>query len=390
MFERFLNNELPSLIKPPSLRSGERFHSRQDMTICTLFGPIKLTRDYYRGPRGGRFPLDETLALHRHYTPAVAQLMCWAGAMDSSYEHAEETFRRFTGLTIPGRQIQRIVNDLATRAVAWMRSRSPDTLPQPPAILNIQADMTGIPARPEDLVGIKGKQPDGSAKSRQIKIGCVFTQTKGINGAPERDPFSTTYAAAFCDHVDFGSLLRSEALKRGYAAAKTIVFIGDGAEWIWNMVAGFFKDAVQIVDFYHACEHLFQLCHTLEPDEIRAKTLFKKWRRFLKLDRLPRIMHEAYQRAEDANAETRQQILDQLRYFRNNAARMTYKTFRQKGFFIGSGVVEGSCRHLVAQRTKLSGMRWHCLGAEHVLAFRAIIKSRLFDAYCTSIHSIAA
>jgi hypothetical protein len=78
-----------------------------------------------------------------------------------------------------------------------------------------------------------------------------------------------------------------------------------------------------------------------------------------------------------------------LAYFRKNADRMSYKTFRAKGYFIGSGAVEGACRHIVAQRTKLSGMRWHRDGAEHVLAFRSLIKSGFFDAYCDEIRLAA-
>ena len=73
---------------------------------------------------------------------------------------------------------------------------------------------------------------------------------------------------------------------------------------------------------------------------------------------------------------------DQLPYFRDNACRMTYGTFRRKGYFIGSGAIEGACRHIVAQRTKLSGMRWLRTGAADVLTFRCLIQSNLFDAYC--------
>jgi len=384
MFERFLNNEMPSLIKPPSLRSGERFHSRQDMTVCTLFGPLKLRRDYYSGPRGGRFPLDETLALHRHYTPAVTQLMCWASAMDSSFELASETLSRFAGLTIPGRQVQRVVNDLGSQASAWMRNRPPQQRSAPVEILNIQADMTGIPMRPEELKGIKGKQPDGSAKTRQIKTGCVFTQSLDANGDPQRDPLSSTYLTKFCDVADFGALLRSEAMKRGYANARKTVFIGDGAEWIWNIADDCFKDAVQIVDFYHACEHLHSLCQLLEPDESKGKALFSAWRKRLRNNGLPRLIIETAKYAAGLDQNLRKQIDAELNYFNKNAGRMTYRTFRSKGYFIGSGAVEGACRHIVAQRAKLSGMRWLCSGADNVLAFRSIIKSGLFDNYCVS------
>jgi hypothetical protein len=178
-------------------------------------------------------------------------------------------------------------------------------------------------------------------------------------------------------------------MKRGYATARQTVFIGDGAEWIWNLVNDRFKDAVQIVDFYHACEHLHTLCQTLESDELAAKTLFKKWRRRLKINGLPKLLAEAMQRATLLPSTTAQAILSQLEYFNKNAARMTYGIFRRKGYFIGSGAVEGSCRHIVAQRTKLSGMRWHCSGAENVLAFRSLIKSNLFDAYCSNYRRAA-
>jgi len=389
LLEGFLNHEIPQLLGEPKRKPGERFHSQQDRIDCTVAGPLTLHRAYYRGPKGGRYPLDETLGLHDRYTPAVVQLMCWAGAMDSSFDLASETLRRFAGLDIPGRQVQRVVNALGAKAANWMHHRPADKRPAPIEILNIQADMTGIPARPEDLEGIHGKQPDGSAKTRQIKVGCVFTQTLDAEGQPQRDHFSSTYLTAFCDDTDFGAKLRDEAMKRGYATARQTVFIGDGAEWIWNLVNDRFKNAVQIVDFYHACEHLHTLCQTLESDEQTAKTLFKKWRRRLKINGLPKLLAEAVQRATLLPLTTAQAIPSQIEYFNKNAARMTYGTFRRKGYFIGSGAVEGSCRHIVAQRTKLSGMRWHCSGAENVLAFRSLIKSNLFDTYCSNYRRAA-
>jgi hypothetical protein len=382
LLESFLNHELPRLLGEPQLQTSECFHSQQTRRLTTVLGPINLRRAYYRGPKGGRYPLDEVLGLHDQYTPAVAQLMCWAGALDSSFELASETLARFAGLIIPGRQVQRVVNALGRPAATWMHNRPSQTRPAPVEVLNIQTDMTGIPARPEELQGISGKQPDGSAKTRQIKVGCVFTQSRDAQGRPQRDPFSSTYLAAFCDPTDFGSLLWSEAMKRGYATARKTVFLGDGAEWIWNLVSDRFHDAVQIVDFYHACEHLHALCQMLEPDEQRTKTLFKSWRKRLKNNGLPRILHEVSERLPALNSSARKAVEAQLPYFQTNATRMTYRTFRRQGYFIGSGAIEGACRHIVAQRTKLSGMRWLCSGAENVLAFRCLIKSNLFDAYC--------
>jgi hypothetical protein len=348
-----------------------------------------LRRAYYVGPKGGRYPLDEQLDLHDQYTPAVAQLMCWAGAMDPSFEQASQTLRHFAGLEIPSRQIPRVVQHYAIQAAAWMKDRPASQRQSPLPILNLQADMTGIPMRPEELRGIRGKQPDGSAKTRQIKIGCVFTQSNDARGQPQRDPSSSAYVSTFGDATELGARLAAEAMKAGYATARTVVFLGDGAEWIWNMAEDRFRGAVQIVDFYHACEHLHALCLLLEPQEFRAKALFKTWRRRLKGNGLPRILEEVARRAATLAPVPRRTVLDQLPYFYKNAARMTYRTFRRKGYFIGSGAVEGACRHVVAQRTKLSGMRWLRTGAANVLTFRCLIKSNLFDDYCKSWHHAA-
>ncbi len=382
VLEGFLNHEVPQLLGELNAQPDERFHSYQSRRVTIVAGPITLRRAYYLGSEGGRFPLDEVLGLHDQYTPAVSQLMCWAGAMDPSFEQASETLHRFAGLSIPGRQVQRMVNARGSSAADWMRERPAAPSPPPGQILNIQADMTGIPMRPKELEGINGKQPDGSAKTRQIKVGCVFTQSIDARGEPQRDPFSSTYLTGFYDVFDFGLLLRAEGLKRGYTTARTTVFLGDGAEWIWNLATDRFQGAVQIVDFYHASEHLHTLAKSLETDEVRIKTLFKKWRRSLLRNGLLKILRDATERATSLPAARRADIHTQLAYFRKNADRMTYKTFRAKGYFIGSGAVEGACRHIVAQRTKLSGMRWHCSGAEQVLAFRSLIKSGFFDEYC--------
>ena len=309
--------------------------------------------------------------------------------MDPSFTQASEVLHRFATLEIPNRQIQRVVNDQAAGALQWMQQRPADKATQPIPILNIQTDMTGIPMRPEELKGIKGKQPDGSAKTRQIKLGCVFTQSLDADGEPQRDPFSCTYLSGFEDVSDFGKALHAEACKRGYTRARTVVFLGDGAEWIWNMVADRFRGVVQIVDFFHACEHLYTLCETLEKDPPRAQQLFDSWRHRLKLNGLPRIIAEVTERATALDTDHAKDLIDQLAYFRTNANRMTYRTFRRKGYFIGSGAIEGACRHIVAQRAKLSGMRWSIPGVAHVLAFRCLIKSNLFDDYWKS-RSLAA
>lgn len=382
LVESFLNDELQFLLPESEPGDSETLHSVRMRKVETLFGPIDLRRPYYRGDQNGRCPMDEILGLHGKYTQSVTQLMCWAGAMDDSFELASETLNRFAGLDIPGRQIQRIVKKCSPKAEKWNAERPDDTRAKPVDIINIQTDMTGIPVRLEELENIKGKAADGKPKTRQIKVGCVFTQTKGKDKERQRDPFSSSYIAEFADPNDHAKALWDEALKRGYATAREKVFLGDGAEWIWNIASGRFKDAVQIVDFYHACEHLSTICKLIEDDEQLIRALFKKWRKRLKNNGLPRLLYDIEQRADKLAPDLKQAVLNELPYFRKNSHRMTYRTFIRKGYFIGSGAVEGACRHIVAQRAKLSGMRWLCRGAQNVLSFRSIIKSGHFDDFC--------
>jgi len=175
LLEGFLNNEVPQILGEPELKPDERFHSYQTRKVCTGVGAIQLQRAYYRGNHGGRYPMDEALGLHDQYTPAAVDLMCWTGAMDSSFELASETLERFAGLEIPGRQVQRVVNAFGQKAANWMHDRQSQQRQTPVEVLNIQTDMTGIPARPEELQHIKGKQPDGTATGRASRASWLTT-----------------------------------------------------------------------------------------------------------------------------------------------------------------------------------------------------------------------
>lgn len=217
LLEEFLNRELPHLLPPEALRPGEQFHSWRTRRVMTLAGPIRLRRAYYRGPQGGRCPLDERLGLSEQYTPAVAQLMCWAGAMEASFDRAAQMLQRFAGLAICSRQIPRLLKRFAASAADWMARRPAPTPARPVDILNLQADMTGIPMRPEELREVPAHTPDGNPKTRQIKLGGVFTQSTDAHGNPQRDPCSSTYVATFGEVTDFAALLHAEALNPTFA-----------------------------------------------------------------------------------------------------------------------------------------------------------------------------
>lgn len=373
MLGRFYMEILPGVL---GLQRPAGGHGQRTRSVLTTVGPVELTRAYVIGKDGEHvFPLDQALGIVAGCTPAAAGMLCWSGAQASSFDQAGEALCRLAALNVPGRRIQRIVNQCAEAETAWAAGRPRED--HRGGILNIQADMAGIRMRKEDLVGVSGK--DGDPKKRQIKGGIVFRQETNADGEIQRVPGSTTRIVTFDDVTSFSRMLFDEAAKRGYFEADQVVFTADGAEWIWAMVKDRFKRAVQIVDFYHATEHLGELCRLAEPDPDRASKIFKQRRHLMKTHGAACIIRFF----EDLSAEhaNKEKIEEALHYFRTNLVRMNYGKFRKQGYFIGSGAMEGTCKSLVKQRTDLAGQRWHPSGSLNVLRIRALIADKLHDAY---------
>ena len=249
-------------------------------------------------------------------------------------------------------------------------------------MLYISSDGIGIPMTKKELEGVAGKQPDGSAKTREVKLGCVFTQS-GVDeeGFPMRDPDSSSYIATMANAAEFGGLLRKEAFRHNMAIALKVVFLGDGATWVWELARVNCLGAIHILDFFHGAEHLEELCDALfgKASE-KSDSQFETWRICLKEDGVDEVIAAA-QAALPRSGPRRKEAKKQIAYFQKNRDRMLYATFRAAGYFIGSGVVEAGCRTVVGQRLKQSGMFWSSGGAQNVLALRSAILSNRFDSY---------
>lgn len=358
-------------------RPAEKTLGRQQRTVHTLFGPITLIRQAYHDPTAQhcRYPLDEALQLVEGFTPAVAKLVCRSGAREP-YQIASDDLETYAGLRIDARRIQRLLQRIGP---AFKQLSEEDDTPREGAVprMYISADGTGIPLRRQELKGRKGRQPDGSAKTHEVKIGCVFTQHPEQAEQPFRDVDSTSYVATMQRAAPFADLLLTEARRRNMGAATETVFISDGAKWLKEIARTRFPQATRILDFYHAAEHLHELIHLLlPPGSSEAKRRAKKWIGWLLRDKVDDIIQEAvllagHELADDVHA--------QLVYFRENRDAMMYGTFRQRGLFIGSGVVEAGCKGLIGKRLKQSGMFWSETGADNVLAIRSALYSRRLD-----------
>ncbi len=363
-------------------KSGEQRKGRHRLEVQGLFGSFPLERDYYyqEGKTQGHFPADAALGLEGGYTPALARLMCLEGADETCYQRAERHLAQTGGIALSARQIQRLVQRVGQDAQAWQqREAQPGVCDAP--VMYVSADGTGVPMRRNELAGRRGKQPDGTAKTRQAYLGCVFTQHRvDEKGHPVRDYESTTYVSSFQSVDEFGPMLRQEALRRGMATAKRVVFLVDGAAGLEHMGQDCFKDSVQIVDFYHAMEHAGHVLDALlGKDHPQRKSEQGRWARKLLKDKAARLIHQTRQAC--AGKAQAQAVAQELGYFERNFPRMQYGTFRAQGYFIGSGVVEAGCKTVIGARCKQSGMFWSQPGAENILALRCIHNSRRLDEF---------
>lgn len=373
--------------KPGEVRKG-----RYPLEIQGIFGFFPLKRDYYYHPgkKQGHHPADAVLGLEVAHTPALSRLICLEGSDESSYQKAVVHLEEVGGIVVGERQIQREVLRVGAAAATWQRRESP---PQAcdATVLYVEADYTGLPMRAEELIGRKGKAPDGQAKTRMAALGCVFTQHHlDEKGRPQRDHLSTTYLSGFESPSDFGIGLRREALRRGMGGVPKVVLLVDGAPALEKMGKDYFAQAIQIVDAFHAMEHLETLIEALltKSDTRRFARRRYHWRKLLLADGVERIIQWA--RKEALGSPRQSDVEAQLGYFVHNVGRMRYGTFRKQGFFIGSGVIEAGCRSVIGSRCKQSGMFWTEEGANSVMALRCLNAGGRLNAFWQARHAALA
>jgi hypothetical protein len=381
---------LPDNATPAEL---ETLHRDRPRTIETLFGPVELRRHYLHHAKSGsgRFPLDDTLGLEHGCTPAVAKLLCRAASRAGSYREAADDLLAYAGLVFDPRDLGRTVATLAPKLRQALEILPPQT-PSPIDVLYVSSDGTGTPMRPEELHGRKGRQEDGTPRTREAKLGCVFTQTdrdalgqplRDDEGNPLRDPDSTSHVGTYEGCREIAVLLHQEARRRGLDHAKRVVFLGDGAAWVWENARLTFPQAIEILDFYHASEHVGALATAIhDQDPQQAAALRARWCHEMKQTSPDSLLTET-RALLDAHPHwppsKREAIQAQINYLESHATRTRYGDYRRQGLFIGSGVIEAGCKTVIGRRLKQSGMRWSQTGAENILSLRCLVLGKNFN-----------
>jgi hypothetical protein len=325
---------------------------------------VEVSRPYYWRPEchAGQSPADVELDIENtEFSPGVRRMQALVG-QEVPFDHGREQMKVLAGLEVTTKSVERTAEvigaDIAQREQAEIPPALPLDLPvaasEPVPILYVQMDGTGIPVVKKETVGRQGKIEGQPAHTREVKLGCVFTQTKwDQEGYPIRAPDSTTYTGAVETAEEFGRRLDQEAGKRGWSRALMRVVRGDGAEWIWNLAALHFPGAIHIVDLYHARQHLWELARRLYPnDEEKQRPWMKAHQKRLldkgKIEKLVGVLRAIPSR----NPEVAEKIRTEADYFERNAERLRYPQFRRQHLFVGSGVIEAECKTVVASRLK--------------------------------------
>jgi hypothetical protein len=420
-----------------------RWVSLRSKTILTLLGKVRYERVYYHCEqcKHGEALGDRVWGLTRTRTsPAVKQLLAYLSATTVGFETVADNVCRTLAWPkhwLSGKQVQRLAEPLGSRlnelemakiaswwsvvsaglsaALAIAEPASPtraEASSKPGARLpsklptRLYIEMDGILAR------LRGSDGKGSDVWREVKVGAVFWVESGRHASKlaalvgvvkaicrsvrvwvDRPKGVVSYVAGLWPAATFGVRLYAEAVMRGLEQATEVVLLGDGAAWIWKLAEEHFPDAIQILDFHHAQEHLWSVANSVWG-EGSAKA--KAWVEAQIEAHLIRgdakgLVEAIADLPPVAPPEGQEKSLPEqaMQYFQNNAERMRYPEYRARGMEIGSGLIESSARRVVGVRCKQPGMRWSEEGLSAILGLRAHVLSNRFDSAIATLPSAA-
>jgi hypothetical protein len=361
---------------PCSCGGPAQYHGRHQKTFESVLGPLHLERAYYHCAKcqSGFCPRDRALRLELFsLTPGVLRMTGSTAAL-VSFEESSALLRELAGVEVSAKQVERAAEALGAEIAADER-RCVEKMGEVAPTMYLGMDGTGVPMRAAEVDGRAGKQPDGSAKTREAKVVAIWTaESRDEENKPVRDPGSITYSAGVesaaasdtsPDRSALAERVLRETTRRGFTEAPRCVVLGDGATWIWNTARELFPQAIQILDRFHAKEALHRTAQSI----FGATSEGAQWAaaRCTELDdgTLNAIVHALRPHAASSAEATKCAL-----YIFHNRARMRYSTFHAQGLCTSTGVLEAGCKVVIGTRLKRAGMHWTVNGANAIIALR--------------------
>lgn len=367
----------------PHCQGIVHYQRQREGTLHTTVGMLRDRRAYYTcaGCHQGHYPLDERLGLRPNAMSAELERLAGRVGVQMPFGKGSAVFEQLTLLSLSdqsldkaaqayGREVEQQESNWQASAddEDWLRHCERETR-RP---LRLYGTMDGT------KVHIRGQEED---HWRELKLGAWFVARGRPPTGPEGEwairAEQITYWADICPAQQFGELLWATGAQRQAQLAQELIFLGDGAEWIWNLVEEHFPHAIQIVDWFHACEYVAAVSQITGVDDPARRAWFEQVRADLWHGRLEAVLAACAQlvRADRADDPAQRAVT----YFTNNRHRMDYPTFRAQGYQIGSGTIESAAKQIGLLRLKVPGARWNLDSARYIAKARASFLSDRWD-----------
>jgi hypothetical protein len=386
-------------------------------TLLTLLGQVEWCRPYYQCQESaapapacahGEAPADAALGIVGRRTSAGVQEAVGFLAAQMPLAVAAESFRRLLPLEMTGRQVEALIQPVGEALLAqeeaavqarWAEAAQARTPAKPPfgaldgsPIERLYVELDGVVVRlRRGSVPLQGSEEQRAGDVyREVKVGAVFVAMRGPQrselapGAWLDEAGPIRYVARRTKAVTFGPLLYELAVQAGLACAREVVVLGDGAHWIWEVAEEHFPGATQIVDLWHAKQHIWNVAHAVFGRGTAAGAAWAEeactWLVQGQITALAQAI-QALPSVSPPPGQSRSVPEVEADYFARNAERMRYPLFRAQGMQVGSGVAEAACKTVVSTRAKRSGMRWTPVGLDALLALRTAVLNETYDAF---------
>ena len=368
--------------------SGDRrkFKQYRERQVQTLLGLVWIRRGGYHSSSamsGTVYPLDGELGLRHRFSEGVEEVTAF-NAGQLTYEETAAVMDKTLGLRLSQTAVQSVAARWGEELMATRGDRTPQEHGASRMAVAVDAGKVRTAERRRKRRG--SRKQHFTEHWTDAKLGVVYRlDRRGRSQSDKR------YVASLSGKEPFGQVLWTQIAASGADRARHVVWLGDGAEWVWSLKREHLPHAVEVLDFYHARDHLHTAARALwSQSASRRQRWVKTQERRLLTGRVNHVLRELRRHARSLGPppsgvpddDPRKVLADNARYFQNNASRMRYDVYRRKGYPIGSGVVESGCKHVIAQRMKITAsMSWSRHRAEAVLQLRALVRSGQWDAF---------